>query len=350
MRLEGPCLGQPANPIANKVQVRLRCPLPFLAPTISVGRPWRELSRQWSGNRLILELGRTQESTSPIGLHWNDSSHFIPVLESRPLKRQIRIVQCCDLLKPRIPGTAPLLDRFMEEMAILKPDVLLLTGDIDNIGTQAWHDRIQSCLWRLEAQGTRCITTPGNHDRANWGLYLRNFGPELNTRLMAYGVPIFSLDSAHGRDRLTPYQLRFLEDNLSQPQALIQIHHPIFSPKKVRPAGGGSSGGTLKGLQKEFVELCRERQVAMVFSGHWHADAVFDANGQLRDDRADFQGPKFVTTTALASEHRRVTRWPQRYWGYRVIELEDGQIKTYTYLNQPMASHPLGHLRGEVMQ
>lgn len=340
VRLEGPRLGQPANPVSNRVEVRLRCPLPFLAPDIEVDQPWRETARRWSGNRLTLELTRSRISPEPITLRTHQNRYAIPVLEVQGPKKQMCIVQCCDLLKPTMQPQ--LVDQFFEEMAVRKPDLLLITGDINDLGTQAWLDTVKSALWRLEGLGTRCILTAGNHDRSNWALHLRNFGPELNTHHIAYGVPILSLDSAHGRDRLTPFQWRWLESHLKSPSALIQMHHPLFSPKKVRPPEGGSSGGTLGAFQKDFVQLCQAKRVAMIFSGHWHADAVFDENGHLRDDRPDFEGPKFVTTTAIGSEHRRVTRWSQRYLGYRVIELENSQIQHYTYLGQPMASHPLG--------
>lgn len=268
-------------------------------------------------------------------------------------QKRLRLVQTCDLLKPGVPGTEKNMERFLEDMAIVRPDVVLVTGDVSYVGRQDWYDMLKDWFGRLEAMNIRCVAIPGNHERAGWAYWLRNFGPELNHRVDIGPLAILSLDSAHGRDRLTPFQFRWLEtqlENLGGRTPLIQIHHPIFPAKLARNEGAEySSGSGLQGLQKAFVRLCREKQVPMIFSGHWHADAVFDADGKLRDDAVEFAGPKFVTTTTLASEHRRVTRWPGRHWGYRVIEIEDGKVARYTHQNRPIASETLGQAKGGVL-
>jgi hypothetical protein len=100
--------------------------------------------------------------------------------------------------------------------------------------------------------------------------------------------------------------------------------------------------------QKPLVALCVDKKVAAILSGHWHSDAVFDAAGRLRDDTPDFEGPKFIVTTALGNELRRVTRWPHTYYGYRILEFEGGRLVRYTHGSDdqgrplPIASTPLG--------
>jgi 3',5'-cyclic AMP phosphodiesterase CpdA len=162
---------------------------------------------------------------------------------------------------------------------------------------------------------------------------------------------ILSLDSAHGRDRLTPSQFHWFRDQLDSLKGrvpLVQLHHPIFPPGEAILGDGEKSGGPLFGYRDAFVRLCLERQVPIVLTGHWHQDAVFDAMGRFRDDTADFPGTKFVVTTALGDALRRVTRWPQRYHGYRILVFEQGRLVKYTQdlpgqpSPTPIASTPAG--------
>jgi hypothetical protein len=167
---------------------------------------------------------------------------------------------------------------------------------------------------------------------------------------------VISLDSAHGRDRLTPSQFRWLRgqtDTLEGRVPLIQLHHPIFPPGAAVLGNGDTSGGPLFGFRDAFVRLCLERQVPIVLTGHWHQDAVFDSNGRFRDDTPDFPGTKFVVTTALGVDVRHVTRWPHSYSGYRMLMFDQGRLVRYTQdlpgqpSPTPIASTPLGTLPGE---
>jgi len=83
--------------------------------------------------------------------------------------------------------------------------------------------------------------------------------------------------------------------------------------------------------------------VSLVLSGHWHQDAVFDSDGNFRNDRADFPGTKFVVTTALGAEAREVySQVPVRN-GYRWIEFQDGKLRSYSPdAHNPVPSTPLG--------
>jgi 3',5'-cyclic AMP phosphodiesterase CpdA len=168
-------------------------------------------------------------------------------------------------------------------------------------------------------------------------------------------LAIIGLDSAHGRDRLTPSQLLWLKgqmETLGTRTPVILVHHPIFPPGDAIYGDAEKSGGYLRGFQKTFVRLCQDKNVAVVLSGHWHQDAVYDEQGRLRDDTCEFPGTKFVVTTSLGDSLRRITRWPHRYFGYRILEFRDGKLLSYTYdlegkgQTNPMASVPLGTYSG----
>ena len=303
--------------------------LPFLQPE-DVRASWAArpgAKTRWNWNRLRVEL---------------------PPERPKPLKGRLRLVFAADLAPP---DRAPLLDQFVAEMEVLKPDAVLLGGDLTYHESDAWYAQVRARLHRLELTGIPVIVAAGNHERKGWPLFLRHFGHRPTHRLDLGGLAILTLDSGHGRDQLTPSQYRWVKNQLEDlggRTAMIQIHHPVFPAGAATHGEAGGSGGSLQGFQKAFVRLCVEKNVAAVLSGHWHSDAVFDAEGRLRDDRADFPGPKFIVTTALGNELRRVTRWPIVRYGYRVLEFDDGKLIRYTHGNDahgrpnPVESTPLG--------
>jgi UDP-2,3-diacylglucosamine pyrophosphatase LpxH len=262
--------------------------------------------------------------------------------------RSVKIVHIADLPSS---GNEGRLIGFVDEMAFVKPDAVLVSGDLAYEGNEAWFVFLEAQFARLERMGIRVIAISGNHDYAARVQWLRHFGPIGNHREDVGPLAIIGLDSAHGRDHLTPSQFLWLKvqlDSLGTRTPIIMIHHPIFPPGAAIHGDGEKSGETINGFQKEFVRLCHEKKVPIVLSGHWHQDAVFDEEGQLRDDTVDFPGTKYVVTTSLGDSVRRITRWPHRYFGYRILEFQDGKLSSFTYdlegkgrIN-PMASVPLG--------
>jgi hypothetical protein len=328
-RVERPRTGVPAEVDARGfTRLQASTSLPWVMPAEMRGSWVKAMGGipEWRGNRLEVKIA------TPI-----------------PGRRGgFRLVQVADVAPP---GREALMAQFLREMEALKPDAILITGDLAYAETPEWYGYLQGWIRSLEVQGTPVVLVPGNHERKGWPEYLRHFGPATSHRVDLGPLCILSLDSAHGRDQLTPSQWLWLEKELQDTGGrtpLIQLHHPVF------PAGGaihgeaGGSGGSLKGFQKRLVSLCVEKHVAAVLSGHWHSDAVFDATGALRDDRTDFEGPKFIVTTALGNELRRVTRWPKSYYGYRILDFEGGRLVRYTHgldaegRPQPIASTPLG--------
>lgn len=271
-----------------------------------------------------------------------------------PWPQRFRIVHAADL---PFPGNEARLTQFVAEMAVVRPHAILMTGDMAYDTDPRWFTFLEAQFARLEAMGILVISCPGNHERKGWAPYLRSFGPHTFHRVNLGPLAILSLDSAHGRDQLTPSQFRWLKKelaNLGGRTPLIQVHHPIFPPGAAKQGNGDGSGGTMMGFQREFVRLCEAKGVIAVLTGHWHQDAVFDAEGRLRDDRPDFAGTKYVTTVSLGDSIRRVVRWPHSYFGYRILDFEDGRLVRYTHdlpglpSPPPIASTPAGTNLSEV--
>jgi 3',5'-cyclic AMP phosphodiesterase CpdA len=239
---------------------------------------------------------------------------------------------------------------FVDEMGVVKPDLVLASGDLAYDGSGSWYRFLEAQFARLEAMGIRVVPVAGNHEWGGRTQWLRHFGTRTASRVDFGPLAILSLDSAHGRDRFTPSQFRWIRtqlDHLDGRTAIIQLHHPVFPPGLARFGDGDGSGGYLRCFQGPFVALCESRGVAAVLSGHWHQDAVFDGEGRLRDDRSDFPGTRFIVTTSLGDSARRVTRWPERRFGYRILDFEDGRLVRYTFDEagdgrRPIAGVPAG--------
>lgn len=60
-----------------------------------------------------------------------------------------------------------LMEAFVDEMAELKPDAVLLTGDLTFSGARASHEDLVKLLEKLSEAGVQALAIPGNHDLEN---------------------------------------------------------------------------------------------------------------------------------------------------------------------------------------
>lgn len=335
-----------------------------LAAFLAVALPCRERldyprlgTRSHLAGPAPLEIRRTsipwcsREAPEPgTAISWRGNQRLLEraLPPEPPFPSAFRIVHACDF---PFPGREELLTRFVDEMAVVRPMAVLATGDIAYDTSEEWLTFVEGQFARLEALGIRVLAVPGNHERKGWAPWLRHFGPVLNHRADVGPVTVISLDSAHGRDRLTPSQLRWFEAQLEAAKGrsiLVQLHHPVFPIGEAKHGDAEGTGGHLQGYRRRFLDLCRQYDVAAVLSGHWHQDGAFDASGAFRDDTADFPGPKFLVTTSLGDSVRRVTRWPHTGYGYRILEFENGRMTRTTHGTddsgrpRPVAGTPLG--------
>jgi len=361
-RLDAPRLGAPAIARAGVAfEVEFVTSLPFVPWRLAaqtVERQWgfqlehggqRILSHRSHGNRYWITLadptpvqGIYRRPTDGLE-HWGEGT----------LPDKLTLVHAADFPST---GKEAMLEQFVDEMAVVKPQAFLASGDLAYDSSEAWYTFMLVQFRRLEAMGIPVIACPGNHERGGWARFLNHFGPRTTHRVDLGPFRILSLDSAHGRDRLTPSQFQWFRgqlDSLDGRVPLVQLHHPVFPPGAAILGDGEKSGGPLFGFRDGFVRLCLERQVPIVLTGHWHQDAVFDSTGRFRDDTADFPGTKFVVTTALGDALRHVTRWPHSYHGYRLLLFEQGRLVRYTQdlpgqpSPTPIASTPSGTWLGE---
>jgi calcineurin-like phosphoesterase family protein len=313
-----------------------------------VAYPLELASDELSWNRLELEYRTPGEA--PYGgydlvlvdgsgtEHRRDRSVFL----SPPPAHDLRLVQLADL--PTFGGGGPdgfgegpgdaEMRRIVREINLIRPDYVLISGDVAYVGGWFHYYKLHEHLLDLESP---LICVLGNHEYKGLAGYLETMGAPRH--IVDHGdLSFVSLNTGHGRDQLTASQFRWLVDSMEQrsdQRCVVQMHHPLFWKRNVFVR------------VDEMVELFDEHEVPIVLSGHWHADNVFDGTGTSRTDGPDFEGTKYVTTTAAgANLHPEQSTAFESYHGYRVFELHGGELGRYTYdgdadgLPDASSSHP----------
>ena len=349
--VDSPRLGSPWIDRPQAVMsLRLDSSMPMLLPkmTLTLEGPGGSgvltvLARHWNADDAVLSLRLPDlpDGSYALRVQTAHQNTLLPraVFLRREWPSQLHLVQIADLPPP---GREAMMGRFIAAMRVRKPDAVLVTGDINYGGSESNIDLIYAELAELEMP---VIMTAGNHEREAWHRYLRVFDAR-DQRTDLGPLTILSLDSAHGRDALTPNTFHWLRRQLAAVAGrpiIIQLHHPLFPPGPSASSEAGGTGGYLRGFRRSFLQLCRQYQVSLVLSGHWHQDAVFDSEGRFRSDRPDFPGTKFVVTTALGAEARQVFEQVPVHNGYRWLEFVDGKLQSYSSdAHNPVPSTALG--------
>ena len=348
-----PRLGIPAVVLPGETfQLELRGGLPFLAPDLVV-----RLVGEETTSCAVTEVShggatRTLEVTVPETLA---AGSYTLKVESQGLERSrpkavhvlsvlpdegCTIVQLADLAIFGGDGSGEqLMATLVEEINLIAPDLVLVTGDINYTGSWEHFDLALEFLGGFEMPVLTCI---GNHEYKGLAGFLTAFG--LPRHVVDVGGRRFiTLDSGHGRDQLTESQHAWVREAFATREGrdtIVQLHHPLFWKRNLEVHVG------------DLVELCAEHEVPIVLSGHLHGDQLFDATGTSRRDTNEFPGTKYVVTTAAGADLRPPYAASPLHHGYRLIRLEGNSVLDYTYdwpgdVDYPSCSIPVGHLRVE---
>lgn len=282
----------------------------------------RELRRE--GATRVLEA-RLPETLGPgafgleVELHGVRHSHAkaVHVLASYP--EDYKVVHLADLPLFLGDGRGDLLmQRIVEEVNLIAPDLVLISGDIAYAGTWA---HFEAALAHFEGFDAPVIAGIGNHEYRGLASFFTLFGP-LHHIVDVGPRRIITLNSGHGRDQLTESQARWMRAGFAGREAaetLVQLHHPPFWKRHL-----GVHVDTL-------AALCREYGVPVVLAGHWHGDYVFDERGEAQHDTPEFEGTKYVVTTAAGADLREPFSSSPLHHGYRLLRLSGRELIDYTY-------------------
>jgi len=264
----------------------------------------------------------------------------VHVLDDFP--QQVSIVQMADLPTLGRGDGDQRLQQIIDEINIINPDVVLMTGDIAYGGSWDQYHRLLAAMEKINAP---VIAAPGNHEYEGWAGFLTLIGEPYHAVQFGH-LQFISLNSGHGRDQLTEAQYRWLKgelDKLEGHTPIVQLHHPIHHRPDLR--------GYLAVHVQDLVQAFKQLKVPIVLAGHWHGDAVYDEDGQDRRDTWYFPGTPYVVTTAAGADLREKYSSSPLHHGYRLIRLDKHVLVTYTYdmdgdgFRDATSSIPMGKLR-----
>jgi 3',5'-cyclic-AMP phosphodiesterase len=181
----------------------------------------------------------------------------------------ISIAQLSDLHCGSPHFVPTLLDRAIVEVNELRPDIVIVSGDLTGDGLRGEFQQAADYLARLDCE--RLIVIPGNHDSRNVGyVHFEELVGERSSTLHHRGISIVSVDSTEpdldhgviGRGRY-PWIVEQFEEQEAFLRIFVLHHHLLPVPGTGRERNVvHDAGDTLETLQRADVHL--------VLSGHKH--------------------------------------------------------------------------------
>lgn len=186
----------------------------------------------------------------------------------------IRIAQVSDFHVGSVYFVPDMAERVIEEVNAMEPDIVVIAGDMTDMGYQLEFDHAAEIVGAFECPNLMII--PGNHDARNVGEvhFERLWGPR-NSELELPGLMMIGLDSTEpdldygkvGRQRYRQMQDRFLEkpDDFK----VVALHHHL-----VPVPGTGRERNTLLDAG-DMLSVLGLSGVDIVLCGHKHVPNVW---------------------------------------------------------------------------
>jgi Icc protein len=142
------------------------------------------------------------------------------------------IAQVSDLHCGSLQFVPELAELVVAEVNALEPDILVVTGDLTDMGYQREYEHAAEILQRMECP--RRIVIPGNHDARNVGeVFFEQHWGSRNDELVTEKVHIIGLDSSEpdldsgriGRQRYQWMADQFLDD--MERFKIVALHHHL---------------------------------------------------------------------------------------------------------------------------
>jgi 3',5'-cyclic-AMP phosphodiesterase len=191
----------------------------------------------------------------------------------------VRIAHLSDIHCGSPHFQAELLERAIEEINELRPEVAVISGDLTSDGYEGEYQVARGFIDRIECEDL--IVVPGNHDSRNVGYvhFEELFGPRAST-LHKHGLAIVAEDSSepdldHGQIGRSRYEL--IEQELSDPDALrvFVLHHHLL------PIPGTGRERNIVYDAGDLLEVLLRAGTKLVLAGHkhvpyaWHLESLF---------------------------------------------------------------------------
>ncbi|KNZ32885.1 MAG: DNA repair exonuclease [Methylibium sp. NZG] len=224
---------------------------------------------------------------------------------------------------------APVVHALVRFAHSLKPDVLLLSGDITQRATRAQFAAARAFVDRLHVP--RCVAVPGNHDIPLWHLPLRMlrpyaryraaFGAELEHTLQTDDLLLLALNTTrwwrHEDGELSAAQIERTAERIAQARPgqrrVVMVHQPlaVTQPEDDNNRLHGHAEA-LRAWGAAGVDLIVGGHIHLPFvlplaGGGWAVQAGTAVSSRVRDGAGN--SVNVIRIDAAASERAVVERW-----------------------------------------
>lgn len=224
--------------------------------------------------------------------------------------RPVVIAQISDLhcgSQYHIPSLAT---RVVDEINALRPDALVVTGDLTDMGFRQEFKVAHRLISRMEVENV--LVLPGNHDARNVGdLHFEELFGSRSTELRFRGVRIVGLDSSEpdlDAGRIGRNRYRWIEERFSEPDEfkIVALHHHLL------PVPGTGRERNIVYDAGDVLRVLGGSGCDVVLCGHKHVPHVW----RLED--------MIVVNAGTACSHR--LRGMTRA-SYNILEITEDRVK-----------------------
>jgi len=248
------------------------------------------------------------------------------------------------------------------ELNLIAPTFGILTGDTCDNLLYVSDEEIEKAYMRLKnvllGFNFPIYVVSGNHDNFHGALsiykevinpipdYSFNVGCVHFVGLDSggptgpYGDTIIGLEGKGLTDEQISWLSADLDMNMNASEKIIFMHHPAIADDP--SVSTGYQEQTISQNREEFIQLCVEKKVSLVLSGHTHEDNSYTADEVKEIGNASFSYPLFIQTKSACAANSEDGN------GYRLIEIRNGKIVSYSYdgnddgVRDASSSYPAG--------
>ncbi len=246
----------------------------------------------------------------------------------------MRIVHFSDIHCGSQYFVSNLLDRTLVEINDLAPDMVVLTGDLTNMGYRQEFREAREYLDRLECQDV--IVVPGNHDSRNVGyMHFERLFSSRDSAISKGGVTILGIDSTEpdlDYGRVGRHRYDWIEDNYAKHPddfKIFALHHHLL------PVPGTGRERNIVHDAGDVLEVLIASGVKLVLTGHkhvpyaWRLEDMFVVNtGTVSTLRLRGNTKPCYNVVEISGERVTVTRNYPFHGGETIVEF-DREATTY---------------------